>query len=116
MSPPVSFRNSDLYKKKYLRVGAALQRYSQSHLPRDKNINSLSQEADALEELSLAAYGLMKVIKESIKQTAKLNVVLPRTCACEILGCDVVNCACTCHVKKEKSCIIQLGSGPFEDR
>jgi hypothetical protein len=111
MVTPLIFRRSDAYKKKLMRIGAAMRRYSEHHLPADQNINSLALEMDSLEELSLSAFSLMKALKKNIEDSKRIGIVgVSRSCVCEILICDRRTCGCICHEKtkelQNKSCII----------
>lgn len=71
MAPSILFRKSDIYHKKLLRLGAAMRRYSNGFDASHHNFNSLSQEVDALEELSLSAFSLMKAIKKTLVTSAE---------------------------------------------
>lgn len=73
MSSDKPYRQSDIYVTKLMRLGAAMRRYSEHHLPKDQNssnFNSLALEVDALEELSLSSFSLMKAIKKNLKDEA----------------------------------------------
>lgn len=111
MATPLVFRRSDLYKKKLLRLGTAMRRYTDYHSPADQNINSLSLEIDALEELSLSAFSLMKAIKKNLEDAKKGGLVLARTCVCQILTCDRSSCSCPCH-EQEKSRVTGIIRSP----
>jgi hypothetical protein len=71
MAPPLLFRKSDIYHKKLMRLGAAMRRYSNDFDASHHSFNSLSQEVDALEELSLSAFSLMKAIKTALVASAE---------------------------------------------
>jgi len=63
------FRDSETYHKKLLRVGAAMRRYQA--LKSTQTFCALSLEVDALEELSLSAFSLMKAIKNNLADASK---------------------------------------------
>lgn len=65
------FRDSDTYRKKLMRISAAMRRYHEFHLKTEQNFSALSTEVDALEELSLSAFSLMKAIKSNLVEAAK---------------------------------------------
>lgn len=72
------FRDSDVYRKKLMRLSAAMRRYHEFHLKNDGVSHAaLSREAEDLEELSLSAYSLMKVIKKNLADAAQSKLILP---------------------------------------
>lgn len=68
----MSFRQTDSYKKKQLRIKEALHRFGSYVV--ENNISSLGNEASALEELSLSTFSLMKAIRKEIEDTAKKQI------------------------------------------
>lgn len=71
------FRKTEKYHKKLMRLGAAMRRYGDKFSAQDNNFNSLSLEVDALEELSLSAFSLMKAIKAELADAAAKG---PKSC------------------------------------
>jgi len=67
----IFFRKTDTYHKKLMRLGAAMRRYSNGFVATDNNFNSLSLEVDALEEMSLSAFSLMKALKKELMESAE---------------------------------------------
>ena len=110
----MNFRKSIIYKKKEMRLGQALRRFS--NLTREEDFNGLSLEVDALEELSLSAFSMMKAIKKALVEDAEekakaIITTLPRkSCACTPSLCGGHRCGCYCHKEIERDmygCIIQ---------
>jgi len=76
----IFFRKTDTYHKKLMRLGAAMRRYSNGFVATDNNFNSLSLEVDALEEMSLSAFSLMKALKKELMESenqAKSLIIRP---------------------------------------
>jgi hypothetical protein len=88
------FRQTEIYKKKLMRVGAALRRFSNVS-GAENNFNSLSLEVDSLEELSLSTFSLMKAIKKELT-TSSGKTTGSFTCACGD-HCKTITCLCRCH-------------------
>lgn len=122
MSSIKEIRSSDSYAKKMMRLGTAMRRYSEHHLPKEANFNSLALEIDALEELSLSAFSLMKLLKQAAQDAAKGPTKTP-TCFCNKDECLKHGCKvwplCPCHRDdpnvRPKSCIIRPGGGSWPD-
>lgn len=83
------FRDSDTYRNKLIRIGAAIRRYQEFHLKaQGTNHSALSREAEDLEELSLSAFSLMKAIKKNLADAAQSKLIVPgnrRGAACSII-------------------------------
>lgn len=63
----MSFRQTEVYKSKLMRIGKALRRFGDVS-GSENNFNSLAREIDVLEELSLSTFSLMKAIKKELSQ------------------------------------------------